>query len=397
MLKMPIYSHSRLSAFEQCPLKYKFAYIDKIEVAGQGVEAFMGSMVHDALEKLYENVKMQKILPLKAVLAYYDTIWKKNWNDNIVIVKKDYKEEDYKKMGEICIINYYNRYSPFDKDTTLAVEKRIVIELEGERKLQGYIDRLSFNNGIYEIHDYKTSQSMPLQEQVDADRQLALYSIAIKEGFKDADKVILVWHYLAFNKDVTSERTDKQLEELKKETVKIIKRIEETKEFIPVASKLCDYCEFREMCPKWSHLAKLESKDAKEFKKDEGVKLVDRFATLKQEIKEREVEIDNLKEAIVNYCRQFGISAVFGSDNKVSWTEAESIKLPQKGSEEREKLVEILKEARKFSEVSELDVYALQKIIKEQAWDKEILNKIKKFVSAEKTERLHLGKKEESE
>jgi putative RecB family exonuclease len=394
---MPVYSHSRLSTFEQCPLKFKFAYIDNVEVAGESVEAFMGQRVHEVLEKLYENVKMQKTPTIKTMLAYYDSIWKKNWNDNIIIVKKEYKGEDYKKVGEVCIINYYNKYAPFDQDTTLATEKRILIELEGERKLQGYIDRLSFNNGIYEIHDYKTSSSMPFQEQVDSDRQLALYTIAIKEGFKDADKVKLVWHYLAFNRDMISERTDKQLEELKKETVKLIEKIEDTKEFNPVVSKLCNYCEFREICPKWSHLAKLENKDVKEFKKDEGVKLVDRFATLKQELKEREVELDELKEAIVKYCKQFGITAVFGSDNKVSWTEAESIKLPQKGSEEREKLIEILKEARKFSEVSELDVYALQKIIKEQTWDKDILNKIKKFISVEKSERIHLGKKEESD
>ena len=189
----------------------------------------------------------------------------------------------------------------------------------------------------------------------------------------------------------------KQLKELKKETAKLIKKIESTKEFNPVVSKLCDYCEFREMCPKWSHLAKLESKEPKEFKKDEGVKLVDRFAELKQEIKEREVELENVKGAVVNYCKQFGITAVFGSDNKVSWSETESIKLPAKGTEEREKLIEVLKEFRKFSEVSELDVHALKKAIEEEEWDKELLSKIKKFVSVEKSERIHLGKKEESD
>jgi len=394
---MPTYSHSRLSTFEQCPLKYKFSYIDNIKVAGQSVEAFMGSMVHETLEKLYEGVKMQKILPLKSLLAYYTDIWKKNWNENIIIVKKEYNEEDYKKLGEICIINYYNKYSPFDQDTTIATEKRVMIEIDGGYRLQGYIDRLSFKDSVYEIHDYKTSSSLPLQEQVDSDRQLALYSIAVREGFKDAKKVKLIWHYLAFNKDVSSERTDKQLEELKKETAKTIDKIEATKEFNPVVSKLCDYCEFREMCPKWSHLAKLEDKDVKEFKKDEGVQLVDRFAKLKQQEAEISTELDNLKDAIINYCKQFGITAVFGSDNKVSWAETEAIKIPRKGTEEREELVKVLKEIRKFSEVSELDTHALGKIIKEGAWDKESLNKIKKFVSFEKSERLHLGKREESD
>ncbi|MBW2992230.1 PD-(D/E)XK nuclease family protein [Candidatus Woesearchaeota archaeon] len=392
---MPVYSHSRLSAFEQCPLKFKFAYIDKVEVAGQSIEAFMGSIVHDVLEKLYENVKMQKIPSIKTLLAYYDAIWKKNWNENIIIVKKDYTQQDYKKVGEVCIINYYNKYSPFDQDTTLATEKRIMIDVGDDKKLQGYIDRLSSKDGVYEVHDYKTSSSLPLQEQVDTDRQLALYTIAVREGFKDAKQVKLVWHYLSFNKEIVSSRTDKQLEELKKETAKLIDKIEATKEFNPIVSKLCDYCEFREICPKWSHLAKLEDKDVKEFKKDEGVKLVDRFALLKQEIKDREIELDDVKEAIINYCKQFGISVVFGSDNKVSWAEVDSVKIPAKGSEEREKLVNVLKEFRKFSEVSDLDVHALKKTIEEGKWDKELLNKVKKLISVEKSERLHLGKKEE--
>jgi putative RecB family exonuclease len=392
---MPVYSHSRLSTFEQCPLKFKFSYIDNINVAGESVEAFVGSRVHETLEKLYENVRMQVTPTIKTLLAYYAAVWKKNWNENVVIVKKEYAQEDYKKLGEVCIINYYTRFAPFDGDTTLAVEKRITIDIDGGYKLQGYIDRLSFNEGVYEIHDYKTSNSLPMQEQVDSDRQLALYMIAIKEGFKDAKKVKLVWHYLSFNKDFTSERTDKQLEELKKETARLIKKIEATKEFSPVVSKLCDYCVFREMCPKWSHLAKLENKEPKEFKKDEGVKLVDRFATLKQEIKEREVELDDVKDAIIKYCKQFGISAVFGSDNKVSWSETEGMKLPAKGTEEREKLIDILKEFRKFSEVSELDVHALKKAIEDGNWDNELLNKLKKFVSVEKSERIHLGRKEE--
>lgn len=29
---MAVYSHSRISTFEQCPFKYKLEYVDKIEV-----------------------------------------------------------------------------------------------------------------------------------------------------------------------------------------------------------------------------------------------------------------------------------------------------------------------------------------------------------------------------
>lgn len=38
--RMPTYSHSKLSTFEQCKLKYKFQGIDKIEVAQMSVKEF---------------------------------------------------------------------------------------------------------------------------------------------------------------------------------------------------------------------------------------------------------------------------------------------------------------------------------------------------------------------
>jgi len=50
---MTVYSHSRLSCFEQCPQKYKLQYIDRMETeVEENIEAFLGSRVHDTLEKL---------------------------------------------------------------------------------------------------------------------------------------------------------------------------------------------------------------------------------------------------------------------------------------------------------------------------------------------------------
>ena len=49
---MPTYSHSRLSTFEDCPLKYKYTYIDKLDRDRRdSVEAFMGGLVHETMEK----------------------------------------------------------------------------------------------------------------------------------------------------------------------------------------------------------------------------------------------------------------------------------------------------------------------------------------------------------
>ena len=87
---MPIYSHSQLSVYEQCPLKYKLHYIDKIKrEEAQGIEAFRGDMVHRTLKKCYDDLKYTRLNTLNDLISNYDNLWKQNWNDAIAIMKKD--------------------------------------------------------------------------------------------------------------------------------------------------------------------------------------------------------------------------------------------------------------------------------------------------------------------
>ena len=41
---MPIYSHSQLSMYEECPLKYKLCYRDRIKRDVEGIEGFLGNL-----------------------------------------------------------------------------------------------------------------------------------------------------------------------------------------------------------------------------------------------------------------------------------------------------------------------------------------------------------------
>jgi RecB family exonuclease len=94
------YSHSRLSTFEQCKQKFKFRYIDKAEAEIENtVEAFMGSRVHEALEKLYKELKFEKLNSLQDLLDFYHQEWGRHWTDDILIVKEELGEEHYRKTG----------------------------------------------------------------------------------------------------------------------------------------------------------------------------------------------------------------------------------------------------------------------------------------------------------
>ncbi|MBA7628325.1 hypothetical protein ES703_35804 [subsurface metagenome] len=252
---MEIYSHSRLSTFEQCRLKYQYKYIDKIIVIEKSIEAFLGKIVHSTLEWIYTQVKNSKVPTIDEVITHYAVKWEENYKPGIVIVKKELTTTDYFNKGIQFLLNYYTQHKPFG-DNTLEVEKRIVIDLDelGKHKIQGFIDRLVHNleKDEYEIHDYKTGNNLPTQEKIENDRQLALYSIAIKDLFGKEKEVLLVWHYLAHNIKIHSRRTNEQLEQLKKEILELIKKIESTTEFPPNKSVLCDWCEYRSMCSEFN-------------------------------------------------------------------------------------------------------------------------------------------------
>ena len=47
-----------------------------------------------------------------------------------------------------------------------------------------------------EIHDFKTAQRVPRQQELDRDRQLALYQIGVAEKYGADRPIRLVWHYL---------------------------------------------------------------------------------------------------------------------------------------------------------------------------------------------------------
>ena len=111
-----IYSHSRLSTFEQCPFKFKLRYIDKVypEVE-KTIEAHLGSAVHDVLEWLYNSLKSGKTPELEEVLVYYTKKWKETYDPKIIFVRKELTEQDYFQKGVRFIIDYYKRETPLEK------------------------------------------------------------------------------------------------------------------------------------------------------------------------------------------------------------------------------------------------------------------------------------------
>lgn len=248
---MPTYSHSKLSTFEQCPLKFKFKYVERLTPDfEESIEGFLGNKVHETIEWIYKQI-FQGIRPeLDNIIQHYIKSWNKDFNNEIKIINQEFDSEYYFNQGIKFLINYSLENAPF-KDDTIAIEKKVIVnlDLEGEYKIQGVIDRLVHDKekNILEIHDYKTG-SPKSQDELDNDKQLALYGIAVKEAFKNVRDIHLIWHFLAFREKRISKRTEEQFEKLRQEIIQLIDRIESTKNFPSKPSALCKWCEFKSYC-----------------------------------------------------------------------------------------------------------------------------------------------------
>jgi len=247
------YSHSRLSSFENCPRQFAYKYVEKLPVETEGVEAFLGKRVHEILERLNHHVARYGRPPsLRQVLERFRSDWKGAWHERIQIVRADTTPATWEERGARCLENYYRAHYPFSDGASAGIEERLHFSLDpaGRYKLVGIVDRIvSRGDGRYEIHDYKTGNRLPTQDQVDRERQLALYQIGLEQTYADVAGVELVWHYLIHGRTLRSRRTSEQLDELRAATIARIDAIEAERSYTPRPGPLCRWCDFKTICP----------------------------------------------------------------------------------------------------------------------------------------------------
>jgi putative RecB family exonuclease len=260
-----LYSYSRLKCFENCPKQFHFRYVLKIPQETESIEAFVGKRVHEVLERLYRFVAESQIPSLPKVVARYEQLWDDEYDpDRVRIVREGTPLSFYRQLGARCLETYYRRNYPFDADRTLGIEERVEFDLDGDDaarppnatgayRMQGFIDRVSrARDGALEIHDYKTGNYVPSQKQLDAEPQLALYQIGVGNRYGTSRGVRLVWHYVARGIVRQSSRSAEELKAVRQATIASIDRVRAETGFPPRKIPLCDWCEYKPLCPAWN-------------------------------------------------------------------------------------------------------------------------------------------------
>jgi DNA helicase-2/ATP-dependent DNA helicase PcrA len=247
VLRQPInyLSFSQIEAFNNCPLQYRYRFLQKIPTPPTGSLSF-GDTVHKVLKEFGEQVKQGKRLAEKDLLALLDNNW-----SSLGYASKTH-EEKAKKQAEKILLNFYK---DFDFQTKIvALEQSFTFKVGTNLKIVGKIDRVDEkNDGTLEIIDYKTGKEMG-QKEADKSLQMTVYALAATDkGIfnKKPEDLILTFYFLDSGKKISTRRTNEQLVQAKKE---ILKTAEEMmmSSFEPRPGNLCDFCEYRLLCEAWS-------------------------------------------------------------------------------------------------------------------------------------------------
>lgn len=247
------YSVSQLKLFEQCPLRYRYYYIERIKSIIQSIESFVGIRVHETLEHLYTCLREGILLPVGDVLTHYRRRWESKWHRSIQFSNPQHNREWYRRYGEKCVRHYYMRFYPFDQleETTVDVEWFFEIFLDPDKhyRMRGHVDRISCTQeGFFTVHDYKTSRFVPRLKHLVHDPQPGVYQLAVQHAFPEAQAIKASWHYLARRRELHPTLSPTQLEQLRCLLIKKIDQIEYTSEFAPRPSPACKGCQYQQDC-----------------------------------------------------------------------------------------------------------------------------------------------------
>ena len=233
-------SYSAISSYQNCPLQYRFRYLeDRPQVMSPALS--FGQSVHEALQWFY-SVPTPDPCSLPELLDYLEQCWSSEGYSS--------PEEDAKYFcqAKSALELYYRNYSDeFHLPSALEYKFRIDI---GFCELSGIIDRLDKEaEGGFEVIDYKTNRRLPPARRLREDLQLPIYHIAAERIWEVSPEKV-TFHYLLINHrhsfQVTPERVQSTLDEIER-----VVRAIESGDFEPRKNNLCPWCDYLDECSCW--------------------------------------------------------------------------------------------------------------------------------------------------
>ncbi|QGN57272.1 PD-(D/E)XK nuclease family protein [Nostocoides sp. HKS02] len=251
---VPALSPSRASDFKQCPLLYRFRAVDKLS-APPSAAAARGTLVHAVLERLFDLPAEQR------TPAAAEALLGPQWEAlvaaepelaQLITGDETVTEESWFGDAQALIETWFGLEDPTRLE---PAERELYVETEVDGLvLRGYVDRLDVApDGAMRVVDYKTGRSPSELFEGKALFQMKFYALVLWRLRGEIPRLLQLV-YLG-NGEVVRYTPDEHdllsLERNLKAVWTAIERAALTGDWRPKTSRLCDWCDFRQLCPAW--------------------------------------------------------------------------------------------------------------------------------------------------
>lgn len=308
-------SYSGFKTYAECPLRWKFLYIDELPQAPRSYFSF-GRSVHSALEALVAPMvpaagargetsrqrqrtlrdfdRPRGALPapigLDELLRAYETTW----------VKEGYSRPDeerrYFELGRDLLTRYYRQFVA-NPPRPLAVEEDLTAEVEG-LPVHGILDRIDeLPSGGLEILDYKTSKELSLRDTEESD-QLTLYQLLVEKNYSAPVEALTLYHLRSLTALTSPARNESAVADLTVRLGEVADGIR-AEDHEPKPGPYCSRCEFRHLCPEFREIPPGE--------RERIATLVGRYSQLKKDADALEGELRTAAEELHREAERLGV------------------------------------------------------------------------------------------
>jgi putative RecB family exonuclease len=246
-------SPSRASDFMTCPLLYRFRVIDKIPEPPTAATA-RGTLVHAVLERLFDRPSADRTVA--AAVEMINPEWDRLTAGDADLAALAADEGELTGLlaaARSAVEGYFTLEDPRRLE---PAEREHYVEavLESGLKLRGYIDRLDLSAaGDIRIVDYKTGKVPRADFEASALFQMKFYALVIWLTRGTIPRMLQLMYLadgelLRYSPDEADLRaTQRKLQAL----WQAIERARDTGDWRPRASKLCNWCRHKELCPEF--------------------------------------------------------------------------------------------------------------------------------------------------
>jgi len=250
-------SPSRAADFLSCPLLYRFRTIDRLPEPSSP-DAVRGTVVHKVLEDLFDLPAPDRTAERAAemLLPAWERLVAAEPELEALFGSPEEAGAEVTAWLASCR-SVLERYFTLEDPTRLEpAERELYVEtlLDSRLLLRGFVDRIDVApDGAIRVVDYKTGRAPTERFEAKALFQMKFYALVIWRT-RGVVPAMLQLVYLGSGEVLRylPDEDDLRATERKVEAVwRAIRLAEETGDWRPSPSRLCDWCAHRSLCPSY--------------------------------------------------------------------------------------------------------------------------------------------------